>query len=567
MSGAGSRGSEGKSESSADSVDDASLVSLDSVRGESLELSNIKHSVRTPLNQIIGYTEMLEEELSDVDKSDLLPDLRKIHTAGGQLLALFNDGLASWKFETGKVDLDSIRLEMRTPLNLIIGYSELCQEMAEDENETQWIPDLMKISGAAHSLLNLVESTTFPTILKNSRESVKEGGASDATLGSGNTALLARLEVSGAGVVSSKVAGVILLVDDNAMNRDMLFRRVERQGHEILEAECGEEAMKILKSRKVDLVLLDVLMPGISGYEVLQRIKADDKLKKTAVIMLSALDEIDIVVNCIQSGADDYVPKPFNPVLLNARIAASLEKKRLQDESEAYTENMRIEREKSEALLLNTLPKAIADRLREEGTDTIADQIENATVLFADIVGFTPIAGSLNPKKLVEFLNDIFSGFDWLADLHGVEKIKTIGDSYMAAGGIPDPNPDHASSVADLGLEMIKMIKTLGRSSGFEFSIRVGICSGPVVAGVIGRKKFFYDLWGDTVNVASRMESHGAVGRVHVSESTYQLLRDRYVFEPRGPIEIKGKGEVSTYFLVAKRTAGFDTTLGPRRVN
>ena len=309
------------------------------------------------------------------------------------------------------------------------------------------------------------------------------------------------------------------------------------------------------------------LMPGISGYEVLQRIKADKKLRKTAVIMLSALDEIDIVVNCIQCGADDYVPTPFNPVLLNARIAASLEKKRLQDESEAYTENMRIEREKSEALLLNTLPKAIADRLREDGTDAIADQIDNATVLFADIVGFTPIAGSLKPKKLVAFLNDIFSGFDWLAELHGVEKIKTIGDSYMAAGGIPDPNPDHASSVADLGLEMIKMIKTLGRSSGFDFNIRVGICSGPDVAGGIGRKKFFYDLWGDTVNVASRMESHGAVGRVHVSESTYQLLRDKYVFEARGAIEIKGKGEISTYFLGAKRAAGFDTTLGPRRVN
>lgn len=544
---------DGEGESEKRAADGTKIATLESVRGEPEALSNIKHSVRTPLNQIIGYTEMLEEDLTDLNRPELLPDLRKIHTAAGQLLALFNDGLAAWKFETGTVDLDSIRLEMRTPLNLIIGYSELCQEIVEEEKESQWIPDLKKISGAAHNLLNLVESNTFPTILAIGGDPARQGSSSNTVLGSENaTQTTTFLRRPATPWETSTAAGVILLVDDNAMNRNMLGRRIERQGHKILEAEDGREALEILREQEIDLMLLDVEMPGVNGFEVLQRVKADPDLRKTAVIMLSALDEIDIVVSCIQNGADDYVPKPFNPVLLNARIAASLEKKRLRDKADAYTEELRVEREKSETLLYNTLPKIVANRLRD-GSEVIAEQLDSVTVLFADIAGFTPLAGSLEPRKLVEILNDIFSSFDWLAELYSVEKIKTIGDAYMAAGGIPDPHPNHAANVAELALALLNVVRTFGATTGIEINIRIGISSGPVVAGVIGRKKYQYDLWGDTVNMASRMESHGAIGRVQVSESTYDLLRDEFEFESRGKVDIKGKGEVNTYFLLAKK--------------
>jgi class 3 adenylate cyclase len=174
------------------------------------------------------------------------------------------------------------------------------------------------------------------------------------------------------------------------------------------------------------------------------------------------------------------------------------------------------------------------------------------TVLFADIVGFTEIAATLSPINLVELLNEIFSEFDRLTEIYNLEKIKTIGDSYMAVAGLPTPRDDHADAVAAMALDMQTAIQNFNRRNQRHFQIRIGIHSGSVVAGVIGLKKFIYDLWGDTVNTASRMESHGIAGTIQVSEDTYQLLKGAYELEPRGSIEIKGKGEMKTYFLTRK---------------
>ncbi|HIK08749.1 MAG TPA: adenylate/guanylate cyclase domain-containing protein [Oscillatoriaceae cyanobacterium M33_DOE_052] len=206
------------------------------------------------------------------------------------------------------------------------------------------------------------------------------------------------------------------------------------------------------------------------------------------------------------------------------------------------------EREKSERLLLNILPEPIAEQLKENQR-TIAEGFGEVTVLFADIVGFTKLAARVSPTDLVHLLNDIFSRFDLLAELHGLEKIKTIGDAYMVVGGLPVPRPDHAAAVAAMALDMQKEVFNFSSEYREPFSIRIGINTGPVVAGVIGRKKFIYDLWGDTVNVASRMESHGIPGEIQVTESTYIMLRDQFAFQHRGSIRVKGKGEMNTYLL------------------
>lgn len=211
-------------------------------------------------------------------------------------------------------------------------------------------------------------------------------------------------------------------------------------------------------------------------------------------------------------------------------------------------EALRAEKEKSERLLLNILPEAIADRLKED-RGYIADSFLEVTVLFADIVGFTALSTRLSPTQLVEILNVIFSEFDRLAEKHGLEKIKTIGDAYMVVGGLPKPRADHAEAIAKMALDMQKEIAQFNASTGEAFSIRIGINSGPVVAGVIGIKKFIYDLWGDTVNTASRMESHGIPGCIQVTDVTYKLLQDKFLFEQRGRIPIKGKGLMATYFL------------------
>ena len=212
---------------------------------------------------------------------------------------------------------------------------------------------------------------------------------------------------------------------------------------------------------------------------------------------------------------------------------------------------LEIERQKSENLLLNILPRPIAQRLKEDQS-VIADHYNSATVLFTDIVGFTELSENLTPSELVQFLNQIFSTFDSLVEKYRLEKIKTVGDAYMVAGGFPEPRPDHVDAVADLALEMRNSLANFHTEKIQSVCMRTGIHTGPAVAGVIGTKKFIYDVWGDTVNTASRMESHGVGGEIQVSEATYKVLKDKYILEKRGMIEIKGKGRLTTYWLQGK---------------
>jgi len=207
------------------------------------------------------------------------------------------------------------------------------------------------------------------------------------------------------------------------------------------------------------------------------------------------------------------------------------------------------EQAKTDRLLLNILPKSIAERLKNNESP-IADSYDTATVMFADLVEFTHLSAGMQPAALLELLNRVFSSFDALADKYGLEKIKTIGDAYMVVGGVPVPRQDHASAVALMALEMQQVLAGVAASNGKILKMRIGIHSGPVIAGVIGHSKFSYDLWGDTVNMACRMEQHGLADTIQVSELTYLLLKDKFNFQPRGGIAVKGKGEVATYILL-----------------
>jgi adenylate cyclase len=213
------------------------------------------------------------------------------------------------------------------------------------------------------------------------------------------------------------------------------------------------------------------------------------------------------------------------------------------------------EQERSESLLLNILPPEIARRLKA-GESPIADSYDEATILFADIVGFTPLSQQLEPKEMVGLLNEIFSEFDRAAERHGVEKIRTIGDNWMGVAGVPSPRPEHAAAVARMALDMCATLDRLRARGEHRIDFRIGVESGPCVGGVIGLRKFVFDIWGDPVNTASRMESHGVAGRVHVGEAAYELLKDAFELEPRGVIEVKGKGAMCTWFLLRERAAG-----------
>ncbi|MEP0871890.1 PAS domain-containing protein [Trichocoleus desertorum AS-A10] len=216
-------------------------------------------------------------------------------------------------------------------------------------------------------------------------------------------------------------------------------------------------------------------------------------------------------------------------------------------------EALRYQQEQADRLLSNTLPGPIAKRLKLQ-EDTIADSFEEVTILFADLVNFTQWASEITPTALVSYLNEIFSAFDQLTEKHGLEKIKTIGDAYMVAGGLPIPSDHHVEAIAEMGLDMLSAIAQFNAKHGTNLNLCVGINTGPVIAGVIGTKKFSYDLWGDTVNIASRMESHGLPGRVQVTEAAYHHLKTHYTFEKRDIIEVKGKGSMQTYLITGKKT-------------
>jgi adenylate cyclase len=216
---------------------------------------------------------------------------------------------------------------------------------------------------------------------------------------------------------------------------------------------------------------------------------------------------------------------------------------------------LRIEQDKAENLLLNILPKSIAERLKSD-SHTIADKFTSASILFADVVDFTPFAQRLPADEVVGILDRLFSHFDSLAERDGLEKIKTIGDAYMVAAGVPTPRPDHAQAIARMAIDMGEAMRDADAVGDLGLELRIGINSGPVVAGVIGRKRFLYDLWGDAVNTASRMESQGSPGRIQLTRATYELLKDDFVCEPQGSIEVKGKGAMETWFLVGPKASG-----------
>ena len=216
-------------------------------------------------------------------------------------------------------------------------------------------------------------------------------------------------------------------------------------------------------------------------------------------------------------------------------------------------EAMEVEYDRSEALLANILPESVADRLKDPGRNIIADKYDDASVLFADIAGFTERASDIAPDKLIRFLDRFYSDFDALVDKHGLEKIKVSGDSYMVVSGVPQPRSDHVEALADLALDMAETAKGLRDSRGNVLPLRIGLASGPVVAGVVGSRRFFYDVWGDAVNVASRMESTDSVGRIQVPEDVYQRLKNDFVLQERGAVAVKGKGVMRTWYLVGRK--------------
>ena len=304
----------------------------------------------------------------------------------------------------------------------------------------------------------------------------------------------------------------------------------------------------MLAREKFSLVLLDMMMPDLNGDEVLKIIKSNPDMRDVSVVMLSADTDTERVAKCIEIGADDYLPKPFNPTILRARISSELRKRSLRSMENEYLERIEEEKKNSQALLRNVLPPEIAIRLWK-GETNIADHFEDATIIFADVVGFTKITARMRAFEIVACLNRLFSEFDRLVDDIGGEKIKTIGDSYMAAVGLPAPRPDHARIGSKLALDLVTAAQRLQSSLPVPFPVRVGVHSGPIMAGVIGTRKFAYDVWGDTVNIASRIEAAGEPNRVLISAATAKHLERDFKLDGPHKIETNEHRIIDTFFI------------------
>jgi len=361
----------------------------------------------------------------------------------------------------------------------------------------------------------------------------------------------------------------VLVVDDTPTNLSLMSDLLGDL-YTVKVATGGARALKIARSdAPPDLILLDIMMPEMDGYEVCRQLQADEKTRNIPVIFLTARNESSDEQLGLELGAVDYITKPISPPIVLARVKNHLALKHLRDLDQVRMEMLKEEKQlldqekqlleleqmKTERLMLNILPRPIAERLKR-GEKNIAGSYAESTILFSDLVGFTEFSSKISSAELVKLLNDLFTRFDKRAEMLGLEKIKTIGDSYMAAAGIPIPRSDHAELCADMALGMFEDLHSFNTTYGKHVGMRVGLNSGPVVAGVIGFTKFSYDLWGNTVNTASRMESTSTMGRAQVSASTYQELKDLFAFESNGAQECKGLGQVETYLLGTRLNVG-----------
>ena len=516
----------------------------DSTRLHNALRAHLRQEFVAPAASIVGFCDIVIEDAEQAGLNDYRADLDRIRSAGLSLQALLDGVLRqSGAVEDIEAYRTKLRHDLRTPINAVKGYGEMIMEDARDSGHVSLLPDLEKLLAAADGMLARIDAL----VAFSGEASLDRAEPSFAEA----SRVLDALQASRQAGPQNSIAGQILVIDDNASNRDLLARQLARDGHAVETVASGAEGLALACERGFDLILLDVLMPEMSGYEVLSRLKHDRRTAEIPVIMISALDEMDSIVRCIEAGAVDYLPKPFAPALLRARIRASLENKMLRDRERAMMQEIRLAKERNETLLLSILPRAVVERIND-GAGMVADHIPEATIVFADIVNFTPFSGKLTPSDVVGVLNRIFSAFDRLVDQHKAEKIKTIGDGYMVAVGIPEPCEDHAAIAARLSLHMLDSFAALRAELQAPIQLRVGLHTGPAIAGVIGERKFAYDIWGTTVNIASRMESHGQPDRVHVSKAVADRLAGQFRFVPRGAVEVKGAGLMETFWLEAE---------------
>jgi len=525
-------------------------------------LAILRHELRTPLNAIIGYSEMLMEDAGDRGLKGFIPDLGKIRAAGRQLLVIVNEILNPMKIGPSSAEPDRddfgarLRIELQTPLDSIIDSSGMLLKQADDMGQSDFVLDIRKIRTAADSFLKLIDDIDSVPMTGPVMTGLRSTTAS-AQISSAMRSLHAREEPAGA--IANR--GSVLVIDDNEMNQDLMKRYLNRQGHSVMVAEGGRQALELMKSGAFDLVLLDVMMPDMDGYEVLREIKRHEEWRHLPVIMISALDEMDSVVRCIEIGAEDYLPKPFDPVLLKARTDACLEKKRLRD---IEVEHQRLLAELNSALEIRNrfLQKIFGRYLSEEVVHSILEtpdglkiggEKRDVTIMMADLRGFTSISEETSPESVVDILTVFLETMtDIILKYQGTIN-EFIGDAILVIFGAPLPREDHAvravACAIEMQLAMDEVNQRIANAGNPPIAMGIGINTGSAVVGNIGSsKRAAYTVIGRNVNLASRIESCTAGGQIFISGSTREACGERLKIVDRMEIVAKGvKDPIAIY--------------------
>jgi CheY-like chemotaxis protein len=433
--------------------------------------------------------------------------------------------------DMGRLDLHDrkVRHELRSHLALVIAQCGLWLKLAEQMGVAGFRDDLQRVAELARTTLEQLDGAVAALTIAAPAEPVEPASLPPIPL---------RQPVA----TSAGEHGDLLVVDDKAENRDLLQMLLAQQGHRVTTAASGIEALELLAGRAFDLILLDVMMPEMDGFAVLERLKADDRWRHIPVVMVSALDRMDAVVNCIAGGAEDYLVKPFSEPLLRARVGACLEKKRLRDREMEYLQ--RIDR-----LLRAIFPEEVLPELTREGRIR-PRRHEKVGVCFADVVGFTSFCDqhSDRPEYVAGLLQWYVAEFERVARLHGVQKIKTIGDAFMMASGLPVAVENPVLRLVRCAWDLLAAI----RQGPAGWQVRVGIHVGPVVAGTLGEQQYSFDLWGATVNIAARMESSGRPGMITLSETAWQDVAELCRGEPHDTA-VRGIGRMIVWEVTGFR--------------
>jgi len=514
----------------------------DEKRIKQASLSDIRQRLLTPVTAIVGYSELLYDEASEKNLAEILPDLDRVLGAARQLFNMVDTLLNADANHDYCQDTEAVQRELRhnlrTPINGIKGFAELLLEDLDDTGGSSLRPDFTRLlSGVNTLLLDLDRIVNFNRTVINDELETDNGTQANSSM----VALVKSIRPVQTNPLPPEDTGYILVVDDIEANRELLSRRLCRDGHRVAMASGGRQALKMLSEEKFDLVLLDLMMPGINGFQVLDHMKDDPELKTLPVIMVSAFDDTDSVIRCIEAGADDYLPKPVNPVLLRARIKSGLEKKQLQDEDRQQKKFIR-------QAFSRYISPAVVDQLVEDPSRlSLGGERFEITCVFTDLAGFTSLIEKKDPAKVLPLLNNYLDGMCKIVRDHEGTIDKIVGDALHVFFGAPLQSVDHAQRATECAISMdayARQFKDSPAARENDFGgTRIGVHTGPAVVGNFGGESFFdYTAHGDTVNIAARLESvnrHFGTN-ICVSGKTVEQCPDNS-FRPIGTLVLKGK--------------------------